>query len=125
MSSRRVSAPVMETMCRASLTNSVGPEVSYQVYAVAPLSAPYCSVDVWNDSLSVAIDASLSRSKATDLAAAPGPSCCSVNQLRPRVKTWPTWSSPARGSIGRLCPSWIGWMPGATFDSQVATARRA
>ena len=125
MSSRRVSAPVMKTMCRASLVNSVGPVVSYQVYAVAPLSAPYCSVDVSNDSLSAAIDVSLSRRKATDLTAALGPSYCTVNWLSPRVKSWPTWSSPARESIGPLCPSSRSRMPGATFDSQVATARRA
>ena len=85
ISSWRVSAPVMYTMCRGSLTKSVGPVVSYQVQAVAPVNSPYCSVVVSNDSLSAAIDRSVSRRYATDLPAALGPSCCTENQLSPRV----------------------------------------
>ena len=73
------------TTCRASLTNSVGPDLSYQVEAVVPAKAPYCSVVVSNDDLSAAIDRSVSVRYATALPAALGPSCCTVNQLSPRV----------------------------------------
>ncbi len=78
ISSWRVSAPVTKTARRASLANSDGPLSWYQVKAVAPLSAPYCSVVSWSDSLSPSVAGQLRRASPRNLTVL-GPICSSVN----------------------------------------------
>ena len=89
-----MSAPVTKTARRASLANSDGPLSWYQVKAVAPLSAPYCSVVCCSDSRSPSV-AGQPCSASPRNPTVRGPICSSVNQQRPRV-----YSCPMAGSLG-------------------------